>query len=668
MSATAVGQFLLGLACILALARVFGTLAKLIGQPPVIGEVLAGILLGPTLFGTLVSDHLFPAEARPALGGLADLGLVLFMFIIGYELDTATLRERKRMVISVSIGSIAVPLGSGIALALWLAHHHSVTDIVPFALFIGAAMAVTAFPVLARILLDRGMLRTEVGGLALTIAAVGDVAAWSLLAVVVSVGAAEGATFWQLLLAIPYALVMLYGVRPLLRRLADARQLAGQITPNAFGVILVGLLLSSYATDSLGLHAIFGAFLFGAVMPRTRGDVLRHEMLERLEQISVLLLLPVFFVLAGLQVDLSAMDGTALLELLVILLVAIGGKFVGVFAAARLHRVGVRHAAVLAVLMNTRGLTEIVILTVGLQLGILDGRLFSMMVVMALVTTMMAGPLLALIYPSRLVERDILRTERGTLGATPAYRVLAVVPPTKSGAPLVGLAAELAGTQRPAEVILSLLLPQSTAPLEVGSGLFGELLAMRRTMEELVQLAEPLRARGLDVPVLARFSTDPTADLRTQVVASDPDVVVTTLDQPGHQTLADSTSVPLVTVVAQPPQSWGVVFVRAPGDADGEAALRLGSQLAAARGAPLVIDAGSRPPRRLVTAVQELNQHGVRARFDAVAPPSALVVAVTGDAHLLVRGQRVTRARPLRGRIGTAAQGLPQTRGGVDRS
>jgi Kef-type K+ transport system membrane component KefB len=634
VSAHAVGQLLLGLAGIIALARVLGALARRVGQPPVVGEILAGVLLGPTLFGTVVSDHLFPAEVRPALSGLANVGLVLFMFIIGYELDHTLVRERKRVAVSVSVGSIVVPLGLGIALATWLAGRHAVPHVLPFALFMGAAMSVTAFPVLARILTDRGMLRTEIGGIALASGAVDDVVAWSLLAGVVAVGAADAtAAPWQIVLAVPYVLVMVLIVRPMLRRLAAARERAGRLTPDILGVILVGLLLSCFTTEWLGVHAIFGAFLFGAVMPRTGGEKLRHEILERLEQVSVLLLLPVFFVLAGLKVDLSTVGGAGLLELGAILLVAITGKFVGAYAGARLHRIPARPAGALATLMNTRGLTEIVILTVGAQLGILDDKLFSLMVVMALVTTMMAGPLLALIYPRRFVERDVAEAERAALGGTDAYRVLVVVP-SESAAPVVELAADLAGPRRPAEVILSRLLPQPAAPIEVGAGLSGELLTMTATMGELARLAAPVRARGLAAPVLARFSGDPAGDLDAQIRTAEPDVVIAVGSVPACPD-ADT-----VAVDAALPGSWQSVMVRVDGGGtDADAALRVGARLAAARAVDLLVDAGPKPGRRVLAAVEELNDHGVATRLGPAAPASALVVggADASGAHIRVR-------------------------------
>jgi len=527
MTAHQVGQLLLGLAAIIAVARLLGLLARRIGQPPVVGEILAGILVGPTLFGSAIIDQIWPVDIRPALAGLANVGLVLFMFIVGYEIDRTLVAGRAKVAVSVSIGSIVLPLGLGAALGVWLAQRHGVTRVLPFALFIGAAMAVTAFPVLARILTDRGMQRTEVGGLALASAAVDDVVAWSLLAVVVTIGGAAGS--WRILFAVPYLVLMFAVVRPLLRRLLVARAKARRLTPDILSIVLIGLLLSCYATEWLGVHAIFGAFVFGVIMPR--GD-LRHEIMERLEQVSVLLLLPAFFVLAGMRVDLSTVDLGGALELALILAVAVTGKFAGAYLGARLHRVRPARAGALAILMNTRGLTEIVILTVGLQLGLLDTALFSLMVVMALVTTIMAGPLLAWIYPRRTVEKDIALADKAALGVTDAYRVLITQPSEE----LVAEAMRRIGQRRPAEIVLSRLLPGPVAPLEVG--ISSELLKVTGAMTELAALAAPIRAAGIAAPVLVRFSGDIPGDFAAQVATADADVVLS--GQGPNEVLMDS--------------------------------------------------------------------------------------------------------------------------------
>ncbi|MEU2062369.1 cation:proton antiporter [Streptomyces sp. NPDC013455] len=402
-------SLLVGLAIMVLLARVLGALARRLGQPAVIGEVLAGIALGPTLFHGAISDALFPDTTRPLLGALAAVGVAVFMFIVGLEWDVALIRGSGAIAPAVSISSIILPFGLGTALGLYLMDKHGSGDETAFMLFIGIAMSITAFPVLARILTDRGMTRTPLGVVALACASIDDVLAWSLLAAVVAISGSAGPDQWRILLAIPYLLGMLFVLRPLLRRWAD-RQTSLRLSPTVFALILAGLLLSAAATEWVGLHYIFGAFLFGAILPRSGTERLRHDVHDRLGQMSSTLLLPVFFLVAGLRVDLSGLDASGLGDLGLILLVAVGGKFIGAFAAARLNRMPLRQSAALATLMNTRGLTELIVLNVGLQLGFLQQKLYSLMVVMAVVTTAMAGPLLTWLLgrptSNDLIDRD----------------------------------------------------------------------------------------------------------------------------------------------------------------------------------------------------------------------------------------------------------------------
>jgi K+:H+ antiporter len=380
-------MLLLDLALIIVCAHTAGAAARRIGQPPVVGEILAGILLGPVVLGSSLTGALFPASARQALEPLADLGLVLFMFGVGYELDHRLARPRAAA--SIAAGSTVLPFLLGAGLAGWLAGSHQHAGSLAFTLFLGIAMSVTAFPVLARIVADRGLSSTRVGALALSSAAAGDVAAWSLLAVVMSVSGGQAA--WTTLLAVPLVLVTIFLVRPLL-----AATLPRRTGPSAFICLAAGLLLTAAVTDLLGLHVIFGAFLFGAICPRGDGQ-LRTEVVDRLTGVGRQLLLPVFFVVAGYQLDLAGIGLPGLGELAAILAVAIIAKVAGAYLFARLHRLPRAEAATLAVLMNTRGLTEIVVLTIGLRAGILDQQLYSLLVVMALITTAMTGPLLSLI-------------------------------------------------------------------------------------------------------------------------------------------------------------------------------------------------------------------------------------------------------------------------------
>jgi Kef-type K+ transport system membrane component KefB len=392
----------LALASILAVSRLLGAAMQRLGQPAVIGEILGGILVGPTLLHGGVAATLFPASTRPLLAALANLGVALFMFLVGLEMDLGR-HEKRGVPVSLSLATTLVPFGLGAALAVHLAGDRSGGHRAAFILFLGAAMAVTAFPVLARILFDRGMHGTVLGTWALASAAICDVLSWSLLAVATTLAGHHRQSAWFVLLAVPYALLVLVVVRPWLRRLLPRIRRNETVLASA----LTGALLSGAVTEWLGLHFIFGAFLFGLAMPRGRQAAVRADLVRSVGQQTLVLLLPIYFVTAGLRVDLSRLGSSALRELALILLVASGGKVAAAVAAARLSGVDMRGSVVLAVLMNTRGLTEIVILTVGLDLGILRPELYSLMVIMALTTTAVTGPLLSLSYPRHLVERDL---------------------------------------------------------------------------------------------------------------------------------------------------------------------------------------------------------------------------------------------------------------------
>ncbi|GGS05713.1 hypothetical protein GCM10010269_50780 [Streptomyces humidus] len=386
---------LLDFAVVIVLAKSLGALARRLDQPAVIGEILAGVLLGPTLLGDPVAGALVPTDVRPLLTVLADLGVILFMYQVGVEFDRRALRGRGGTVSAVALASIVVPFGTGALLALRLTDHQPHGEKMTFVLFMGTAMSITAFPVLARILTDRAMLHSDVGRLALAAAAVGDAVAWALLAVVVAMAGAGGGQ-WKVLLLIPYAAALLYIGRPLLRRLLTAG--GDRAAHRRPAITMAGLLLSSALTEWMGLHFLFGAFLFGVAMPEAQDRRLREDTANGLAGVAGLLL-PVYFVIAGIRVDLSGVGSADLGELGLILAVAMGGKFLGVFTAARLGGVDARESATLALLMNTRGLTELIVLTVGLGLGLLDTGLYSLMVVMAVVTTALAGPLLRILHP-----------------------------------------------------------------------------------------------------------------------------------------------------------------------------------------------------------------------------------------------------------------------------
>jgi Kef-type K+ transport system membrane component KefB len=630
--------FLADLAIIILLARLLGMAAKRLGQPPVIGEIIAGILLGPTLFDGKITATLFPMTLRQPLSALANLGVVMFMFAVGYLLDLRLIRGRERVAASVSVSSIILPLSLGVGLGVWLASRHHVHHVLPFALFVGTAMSVTAFPVLARILTDRGMHRTRIGGTALASAAIDDVLAWSLLAVVAAIAGAGGQPL-RLLLAPVYAGVMFGLVRPLLRQLADVYQRRGRLTPNVLAVTLAGLLLSSYATDWMGVKYIFGAFLFGVVMPREGAAAagLREEILNRLEQVSVLVLLPVFFVVSGLSVNLSSVGLSGLVELCLILLVAVVGKFAGAFAGARLAGVPGRSAGVLATLMNTRGLTGIVILSVGLQLHILDQSLYSLMIVMAIVTTVMAGPLLHFLYPGRFLVRDVAEADLAALGTAAGHRILVLIEAPEPAAPLVEVGAALAASREHSQLILShLVADQHDTRLEVGTGLGGELLGMARSTGELRALADRAAAHGVPEVVSSRLTQEIAAELPGYLAAAAPDTIVLGPGGTSRETLAAQGTVRLVTVLRSLPEAPAAVAVLwTPGES-GAAAVQVAAQLAVADRLKLVISpAGGRP----ADLAAELTRDGIAAS-DGPPPARAIVVAAaadsSGDAHLTV--------------------------------
>ncbi|MFJ2830798.1 cation:proton antiporter [Streptomyces sp. NPDC087263] len=418
-----------GIAGILIAGTVLAHLARRVRQPAVIGEITAGILLGPSLLGLLPGDltqRLFPDEARPLLSMVAQLGLLLFMFTVGWELDWSTMRRGKRSVAGVTAGSILLPLLLGMAVAAVLYQNHSRVDgeevpFFSFALYLGVSMSITAFPVLARILKDNGLSRTSVGALALTSAAFGDALAWCLLAGVVAIVTASGPsgftdTLWM---SAGYGAVMIVVVRPLLAR-AVAR-----VSRRGTGVYLAtlvtaGLLLSAYTTSKIGIHPIFGAFAFGLVMPRKPQALLEEKMLRPLQHAGELML-PVYFIVTGLSVDVAAMSVTAWGELALILSAAIIGKMLGAGLPAKSFGLSWRESTGVGVLMNTRGLTELIILGVGLSLGVLDDTLFTEMVLMALITTAMTGPLLPYLFPR--TRMDLVPPRNPAAPATSVMRV-----------------------------------------------------------------------------------------------------------------------------------------------------------------------------------------------------------------------------------------------------
>jgi len=395
---------LVALAAVVICGRLLGRLFVRIRQPPVIGEVIAGILLGPSLLGRIspaVAAYVLPSSIAPFLGVVAQLGVVLYMFMVGLELNAGHLRSRAHATVAISHASIVVPFVLGSVLALFLYPRVSTSDVpfTSFALFIGVAMSITAFPVLARILTDRRMAASELGVVALACAAADDVTAWCLLAFVVGVAQAEmQAGLAVTAFAIVFIVVMFAAVRPLIARVVSGSS-AEASSRDALAVALVGMLLSALIAEWIGVHALFGAFLLGVVIPHD--SALARTLVERLQYLVLILLLPAFFAVTGMRTRIDLVSGAA--EWLIcglVIFVATAGKFLGSFAAARVTGMDWRSAASLGILMNTRGLMALIVLDTGLNMGVISPTLFAMMVIMAVVTTVATTPILDLVGPT----------------------------------------------------------------------------------------------------------------------------------------------------------------------------------------------------------------------------------------------------------------------------
>jgi Kef-type K+ transport system membrane component KefB len=393
---------LLALVVVILTARATSALFGWLRQPPVIGEVIAGIILGPSLLGRLapgVSSYVFPATVLPFLGVLAQIGVILFLFLVGLELDTDLLRRRSPAAATISVASMVTAFGLGVVLALWLYPRLATSDVpfTRFALFLGVAMSVTAFPVLVRILTDRGLQGSEMGSLAISCAGVDDVVAWCLLAFVSGLGGTRPGGVWSTLaLTAGYVAGVLVLVRPALGWLVRRQERLGASTQALLGVLVLVMLISALTTEWIGVHALFGAFLVGAVVPHDSRLV--RELGRKLQDLVVVLFLPAFFAFTGLRTQLDLVRGPEAWGLcLAITVVACLGKLGGTTAAALWSGFPWRYAVALGALMNTRGLMELIVLNVGLDQGVLSPTLFSMMVVMAVVTTLAGAPILDLV-------------------------------------------------------------------------------------------------------------------------------------------------------------------------------------------------------------------------------------------------------------------------------
>jgi Kef-type K+ transport system membrane component KefB len=449
---------------IIIVARFFGWVFKKIGQPSVIGEIIAGIVLGPSLLGMYFPEFsaaLFPVESLGNLKFLSQIGLILFMFVIGMELDLKVLKNKANEAVVISHASIVIPFALGIGLSYFTYSTFAPEGVrfLAFSLFMGIAMSITAFPVLARIVQERGIHKTKLGAIVITCAAADDITAWCILAVVIAI--VKAGTFvsslYIIMLAVVYVLVMLFIVKPFLKRIGDLYNSKESLVKPVVAIFFLTLILSSYATEVIGIHALFGAFMTGAIMP----DVakFRTVFIEKVEDVSVILLLPLFFVFTGLKTEIGLINDPYLWKVTgFIILVAVVGKFLGSALAAKFVGQNWRDSLTIGALMNTRGLMELIVLNIGLELKVLTPAVFTMMVIMALVTTFMTGPALDLI-------NYIFKTKDGIDSEEDAnynkYRILISFGSNEKGKSLLRLANSLVKKQKETATITAMHLSLS---------------------------------------------------------------------------------------------------------------------------------------------------------------------------------------------------------------
>ncbi|HLP91228.1 MAG TPA: cation:proton antiporter [Nostocaceae cyanobacterium] len=532
---------------VIGLSRLVGLGFKSIKQPLVIGEIVAGIMLGPSFLGLLAPDlalTLFPSETVPFLNVLSQIGLIFFMFLIGLELNPKYLSSQLEIAILTSHVSILAPfsLGTILALLLYPLVSNSSVSFTAFALFLGAAMSITAFPVLARIITENNLQRTRLGTLALTCAAVDDVTAWCVLAIALAV-ARHGSIDQQAVLTIVESLVYIAFMftvgRWFLKRLAAHYHRTGRLNQFLLAVIYMGVVASALVTEFIGIHLIFGAFLLGAAMPK-HAELVR-ELAEKTEDFVLIFLLPIFFAYSGLRTQIGLLNRPELWLLCALVLgVAIVGKFLGTYVAARVSGINRREASALGWLMNTRGLTELIVLNIGLELGVISPLLFTMLVIMALVTTFMTSPLLEWTYPKKLIRLDLIEPEpevetpeetvttESTESYIQSYRILVPVanPTTQKG--LVQLAVAIALNHKQPAVIHPLSLIELEEDYAFGSTPVeaNRLINVRRQqLEELIDTFEPPSIRSYIQPII-RISNNVARETAEITKIEQPDLIL----------------------------------------------------------------------------------------------------------------------------------------------
>ncbi len=523
-----VAFFFLSVVIVLIFARLFGIAAVKLGQPRVMGEVIAGLVLGPSVLGA-ISPNLqaaaFPTDVLPALGVAANLGLIFYMFLVGLEVDREQLRGKAAQAVTISNASVAVPMLLGIAIALPLYKLVGPNKkFVAFAIYMGVAMSITAFPVLARILAERRMLTRPLGALTIACAAIDDITAWFLiaLATTIAVSGTLGDVLKTIGEAVAYVLVMLLLVRRILARMATAFDEVGRIPGGWFAAIVIGVLLSAFITETINIAFIFGGFVMGLVMPRHAR--LTEEVTRRIEDLVVTLLLPLFFVYTGLRTNIGLLDRPALwLITLALIAIAIVGKLAGAAIAARVCGFDWRASAMIGTLMNTRGLTELIVLNLALAAGVISNALFAMLVLMAVVTTIMAGPLLKLLDRRNeygvSVEDEFASAAREATQEYPQLvvpeRSILVAPQTDAAlGQLISLAEPLARSEPRHELVIArLVAPPRGAGAGVRGGLQTENLQLERASEAINEVRGRLAEHGIPARGVALTSTSLSTDL-----------------------------------------------------------------------------------------------------------------------------------------------------------
>jgi Kef-type K+ transport system membrane component KefB len=664
--------FFIAVVVVMLFARLCGSLMPKIRQPRVMGEVLAGILLGPTLFGAIdpgLQSKVFASDIVPYIGVTANLGLVFYMFLIGLEVDLGQLRGRARMTLAISNTALLVPLMLGMLAALPL-YTLLAPDVhfAAFALFVAVSMSITAFPVLARIISERRMIKRPLGTLALSAAAVDDVSAWFLIALATAVaGAGSGVAVLETMAwAAVFCLVMAFAVRPVMARAAVAYDEAGHIPGTWITVIFAGVLIAAVTTETIGIAVIFGAFVMGLTMPRHAG--LSEDVTQRVEDFVLTLLLPLFFAYTGLRTNVGLLGSGQLVAItLGLCVLAIVGKYGGTLIAARVIRLPWRQSAVLGALMNTRGLTELIVLNLALSTGAISQALFTALVIMALVTTFMAGPLIRVLDPNNAYgeepEQELMtagpRAAPVQPGAAPEHSILVAPQSEAALEQLLALAEPLARSEPRRELILTRLIrpPRGAA---VRGGLQTEARQVSEASEQLQQKRMELTDAGVDVRAVALTSADPGRDITRLCRSEEVDLVLIDGRRPmlgdgvpreEVGTVLSEAKCDVAVLVARestpvspgPDRSVTVPF----GGADHDwAALELASWIAAASGAPLRLlgSAGRQEDGRdasglLANAALVVQQFaGVTAEPVLAEPGREGILAATAEAGLLVVG------------------------------